>query len=541
MLSLPQLAAKARPSVFLLEVCDESRKTVATGSGFLISDGGLLITNRHVIERASSVQAKAENGGRYEVEGIVAYAADFDAVVLRIGGNALPFLSLTNSGATQVGDSVAVIGSPLGLEGSLSAGIVAAIRPERSGDGRASEMLPGFIQITAPISPGSSGSPVLNMLGEVIGVATFTAKEGGQNLNFAIPAAKVTTLLSRVTVQQAKVMAFGEFNQKLITSDRLMIHTAAEYVSYKAARERGDGLAQLEVAKVLVGRFPENSSAHFYFGNSLSDLQFFDEAIAAYRKSLEIAPEDAATWICLSAAFLAQGNVAEAKAAVRKAVVLMPENAGPWAALGLVLDTERNWTEAEAALRKAIAIDPNDGRVWRRLGRALTGQGKAEEAITAYRQAIIAKPDDVKAWNGLGGILASQHKLSEAADAFRKASAISPEGPEAWYSLGAVLAEQGRLEEALAACRKAVALKADDAKALTCLGKVFEAQKKMDEAITAYQQVAALQPKSAESWMDLAYALLKQKNYGDALAAFDRAAELGDELAIKHAQTLRGR
>ena len=233
-------------------------------------------------------------------------------MVLQIAGRGLPFLTLGNDAkeSAAVGDAIAVIGSPLGLEGSFADGIIAAIRPDRAIDRDQSRTMSGFIQITAPISPGSSGSPVLNMRGEVIGVATSTATDDGQNLNFAIPAAKVAALFARATTQEANLIAFVEFSRTQITNAALEVHTSPEYASYKTAAEADDHLAQLSAAKSLVSRFPANPSAHSYLGDAFSDLGFFDEASETYKKALDIAPDFAGTWISLSGVLIVQGKLA---------------------------------------------------------------------------------------------------------------------------------------------------------------------------------------------------------------------------------------
>jgi len=187
-IDLKALAKKARPAVMLLVVSDASGKEIATGTGFLISSDGKLITNHHVIEKGATALAKAENGGTFAVVGVLADDATQDVVLLRIEAKSILSLELGSSEGVEPGARIAVIGSPLGLEGSLSEGIVSAVRelPDKS----------RVLQITAAVSPGSSGSPVLNAKGEVIGVASAQVVEG-QSLNFAVPVEVVKDLLSQ--------------------------------------------------------------------------------------------------------------------------------------------------------------------------------------------------------------------------------------------------------------------------------------------------------------------------------------------------------
>jgi len=122
------------------------------------------------------------------INGQVAVDTDADLVLLKVLGTNAPALQLGDSSDVAVGDAVYAIGNPEGLEGTFSQGIVSGIR------GSASDRL---LQVTAPISPGSSGGPIINGRGEVVGVAVATFSEG-QNLNFAIPASYLASLLKRV-------------------------------------------------------------------------------------------------------------------------------------------------------------------------------------------------------------------------------------------------------------------------------------------------------------------------------------------------------
>jgi hypothetical protein len=182
-----EIAKKAFGSTVLLVMEDANGQPLSLGSGFFVRDGEIA-SNLHVVEGAARGYAKlVGQKTKYDIEGITAVDPVRDLVVLRISAASSPVLSLGSSDAVQVGESVYAVGNPQGLEGTFSQGIVSSIR-----DVGADKIL----QITAPISPGSSGGPVLNGKGEVIGVSVATFK-GGQNLNFAIPSNYLQTLLGK--------------------------------------------------------------------------------------------------------------------------------------------------------------------------------------------------------------------------------------------------------------------------------------------------------------------------------------------------------
>jgi Trypsin-like peptidase domain len=160
-------------------------KTVNQGSGFFIDSTGRMVTNYHVIEDASSAIVKTSDGGFYQVDGTIAVDEKHDLAILKVAGSNFAYLPLGDSNTVSVGQKVYAIGSPLGLEATVSDGIVSSIREL--------DQL-RFIQTTAPISHGSSGGPLLNLRGQVVRVTTLQVQEG-QNLNFAIPSSLIRPLL----------------------------------------------------------------------------------------------------------------------------------------------------------------------------------------------------------------------------------------------------------------------------------------------------------------------------------------------------------
>lgn len=160
-------------------------RTVDRGSGFFTDSTGRLVTNYHVIQDASSAIVKTSDGGFYEVGGTLAVDEEHDLAILKVAGSNFAYVSLGDSDAVSIGEKVYAVDSPLGLETTVSDGIVSGIRELNQ---------VRHIQITAPISHGSGGGPLLNLRGQVIGVTTFQI-EGGQNLNLALPSKLIRPLL----------------------------------------------------------------------------------------------------------------------------------------------------------------------------------------------------------------------------------------------------------------------------------------------------------------------------------------------------------
>lgn len=184
---IPTIAKATNGSIVLIVMSDHSGKPISQGSGFVVTKDGLILTNYHVIAQGTSAVAKLPDGAIYVLEGVVASDKTRDVALVKATGKNFRTLSLGNSDRVEVGQEVVAIGNPLSLESTVSNGIVSGIRTENDLGGK-------FLQVTAPISPGSSGGPLFNMSGEVIGITTLYLK-GGENLNFAIPINEAKRLL----------------------------------------------------------------------------------------------------------------------------------------------------------------------------------------------------------------------------------------------------------------------------------------------------------------------------------------------------------
>lgn len=186
-LSTKELVAKNTPAVVFIEV-ETSAGEKRAGTGFIVSKDGLIATNLHVIQFASQVEVRLANGDTYPVQRVVASDPARDLVLIRIDRSDLAPLQLGDSDQVAAGDRVVAIGNPLGtFDFTVSDGLISSVRP-------ITQDLT-MLQISAPISQGSSGGPLFNPYGEVIGVATAISREG-QNLNFAVPINYLRPLLA---------------------------------------------------------------------------------------------------------------------------------------------------------------------------------------------------------------------------------------------------------------------------------------------------------------------------------------------------------
>lgn len=176
-----QIFQLCSPAVFCIEALTSNGDVYSMSSGFFIDKSGIAVTNFHVLRNAQKARAILSDGTSCEITGVLRYDEEEDYAIIRVDGSGFPVLQTGDSGALESGETIYAIGNPDGLTNSISDGIVS--NPSRKD-------LNGMIQITAPISPGSSGGALLNVYGKVVGI-TAASIVNGQNLNFAVPISAV--------------------------------------------------------------------------------------------------------------------------------------------------------------------------------------------------------------------------------------------------------------------------------------------------------------------------------------------------------------
>jgi serine protease Do len=175
----------------------QPHQRMGMGSGFVISADGLIVTNNHVVEGADSVLVRMSDRREFDAE-IIGTDPRSDLALLRVKGSDLPVLKLASEGELEVGEWVLAIGSPFGLDYSVTAGIVSA--KGRSLPTERNENYVPFIQTDVAINPGNSGGPLFNLDGEVVGVNSqiFTRSGGSIGLSFAIPVSVVRNVVKQL-------------------------------------------------------------------------------------------------------------------------------------------------------------------------------------------------------------------------------------------------------------------------------------------------------------------------------------------------------
>ena len=487
----PEIAEKALAATVYLEMQDSKGVPLGFGSGFFVGDN-LIATNYHVIEGAARGTAKLVGQfSTYTIEGVTATDQTNDLALLKVTVSGIKPLPLGNSSDVKIGETIYVAGNPKGLEGTFSNGIISSRR-----DPYTKERL----QMTAPISPGSSGGPVLNSKGEVIGIS-FMTLVGGQNLNFAIPSRYLTELLTKST--PAKPLAEGN---RSISAETYLTWGDTKYYfgDYKGAIADYDSAIRLKpddaeaynsrgIAKSMLGQHvaaivdfdtairlkPDNAEAYNNRGNAKSDLGQHVAAIVDFDNAIRLEPDDAKAYYNRGNAKSALGQHVAAIADYDNAIRLEPDDAKAYYNRGNAKRDLGQHVAAIADYDNAIRIKPDLAEAYNNRGNAKRALGQHVAAITDYDNAIRINPDDVSAYYNRGAtkIKLGQHlprHLAAIAD-YDNAIRIKPDYASAYNSRGVAKALLNRISEAKRDARTALRLakQAGDTSVITRAEKVL--------------------------------------------------------------------
>ena len=347
---IPSIVEKTKPAVVEILTFDQQNKPLKTGTGFFVSSNGALLTNFHVISGASLIMAKTPTGAAYFFNGIIAASETDDVAELQFLATDVPYLTLGSSLKAVEGQRVLVIGNPEGLEGTVSDGIISAFRSGRS-----------IIQITAPISPGSSGSPVLDETGQVIGMATFVSE--GQNLNFAISAEAINGAIQSGLAR--------------ITPGSTPRPSVADATPTTAERRQLD------------------QKAFDYFSKAFDEgnAKKYKDAIDDYTEAIRVKPDFAGAYANRGWSYLQLGLYEKAIMDISEAIRLQPDIPTFYLSRGNAYSDLKQYESAVSDYTEVIRLKPDDADAYNNIGNCYLNLRQYARAITDYTEAIQLRTD----------------------------------------------------------------------------------------------------------------------------------------------------
>ncbi len=441
------IAEKALTATVYLEMKDTNGKTLGIGSGFFVKPN-LIATNYHLIEGAAKGTAKlVGKSTTYIIEGVTATDKDSDLALLKVTASGIRPLSLGDSDKVRTGETVYVAGNQKGVEGTFSNGIISSKRSENAKE---------HIQMTAPISPGSSGGPVLNKEGEVIGVS-FMTLEGGQKLNFTIPSEYLKKLL-----KQSKLAIPLSQGKQTISAETYFLWGNVKYVLNDYAGAIKDYTAAIRLK-------PDFVMAHINRGITKVQLGQFAAAISDFNAAIRLKPNYAEAYNNRGTTKVQLGQFAAAISDFNAAIRLKPDYADAYNNRGI---TNAQLGEDAAAIvdyDTAIQLQPDLADAYYNRGNVKRRFGEHTEAIEDYDTAIRLRPDFVNAYinRGISKTQLGQH--AAAISDYDTVIRLRPDFVNAYINRGIVKYQLGRTSAAKQDIQTALqlALKAGDVAAKT--------------------------------------------------------------------------
>ena len=278
--SLPELVRRVKPSVVAIVTFDQKGEALSTGSGFFLRPGEVL-TNLHVLRRAYRAEVRTLEGKSrvYAVKGVLSSDDEGDLALLSVDiPNARSHPLEIATALPEDGERIFVIGNPLRLEGSVSDGIVSAVREIPN--------LGKIIQVTAPVSHGNSGSPLFNLKGQVIGVITIRVING-ENINLAIESSRIAKLPASKFKMLAELIALDDDKD------------SAESVANSLYRSGLDSMwlgnydGALGFFENAANKDPKRADAWIQVGFCKTRQGKTEDAIRAYQQALQLRPDSA--------------------------------------------------------------------------------------------------------------------------------------------------------------------------------------------------------------------------------------------------------
>ncbi len=455
-LTAAEIATRYAPAVVVISVRLRDDRRGKYGTGFVVDPSGTIVTCLHVLDGAREVTIITAGGDKHRRPRVRAFDAERDLALLAIDAEDLPAVELGTSAELVVGEALVTIGHPLGLASSVTDGVLSAWRdpPRRPEESPGDEPAPlpqmrgmprsRLLQISVPIAPGSSGGPVFDRHGRVVGVAAAGVHYGTLDLNFALPIEGAAALLSfdwgldLTGLQERADDARADLAEPHLAEARLAL-----------ALERHDEAAwHLDRALALN---PRSLEALLLQAGALQREGDFGGAEQLLLRATDLAPNSADAWARLGEFYLtpaldlplvagedvligAQGSGPsprrQAMEALRRALELDEEHAVAAHGVGSLLFTEGRFREAADKFRQAVESDPEQLLAGVRLGESHMMLRQYDEAAAAYEGVLDRNADSALAHHGMARVSSVRLDLAAAREHWRRFLELSEGQPE---------------------------------------------------------------------------------------------------------------
>ena len=453
---LSAIVAPAQESVVTLVAYDAQGDVMRIGSGFFIDRNGTLVTSLHVLDGAYKAEIQTSGGELFPVQAVLGRNRIVDLIKIRAkitSDLSVPVQLAEDEPATA--DRVVVIGSPMGFDQTISDGIVSAVR-EHAVTGK-------VYQVTAPVSPGSSGGPALNLRGEVFGVVAFQAAKG-QNLNFAM------------SIQSLRLLT-GESDELSLTEWTL--------------RESG--------------RNPSVAASLCSQGTQLFIRGRYEAALDYFQQATVTNPDNPHAWQGLGSCYIGLNQPENAIAAYRQVVHTDPENDTAYFMLAMYYKRLEQYQLAIDPLKQVIRIDGNNLQARMELADTYGKLDRTDEQIESLEAILEINPDHVPSLHQMAMTVGRIGRHDEALELLLRASALAPDNAQIYFDVGQTYRSKNLPEKELRAYTEAIRANPRMVPAHYYLGLLFLGQGNRKLALQQYEVLKGLDIAAAERFFKMIY------------------------------------
>lgn len=382
------------------------------GSGVIIKEKGWIVTNYHVLGDASIIYA--EHNGKYiQLDSILAIDPKKDILILQLKDyknreayKSIPNIKIANSDLIRIGQKVFAIGSPFGFENTISEGIISGLRQTKN-------QQQNMIQISAPISSGSSGGAVLNAKGELIGISTMVISgETAQNLNFALAINDV------LAVAEQKKPSNTSSGQNQISNyfqqgynEYLSKNYLSAIINYEKALHESDQ--------------DDYWNIYYCMGLAYQSLGSNDTSIYYFEKSLQ-QKKNANTYVSLGTIYADEGNLDKAKTLFNKALEISPTSTEALNSLGVIYFLQKEYQNAYTSFKMSISINDKRALPYYMLGQISEATSNNNAAIGYYKDAVTLNNNYADAYLSLSRVLLKIGDMENAIKYQQRAYQLNP-------------------------------------------------------------------------------------------------------------------
>ena len=532
-LNTVEIYKRLAPSVVTVVCYDNNGHTTGQGTGFAV-DSGLVLINRHTMDGAAIAQCRDYRHNKYQIIAIVADNDTVDLVLVRVaGGNVFgPPVKIAQK-PVEPGEPIAFVGCPQGLEFSMNTGIISSLRyVDGEGD---------VLQLSSEVAPGASGSPIVNMNCELVGIGAGRLNNE-HSVNFAIPAKAIGYLNHHAPIglrewsrtakhiepgtlpKTPQGMAGTEMMDQQEAKNKF-IHAKYLYEEgkYSDAGKEFEWVTQQDINMVdawyylglceeKIGHpqhaFPAFEKAgnlkrndkdiRLHLAGSLMGLQQFTEAYNQYQEAVRIDSGFAEAWLGMAQAALATGNQSLADDLAHRAENHDPNFVSAYLFVGQLRMQQGRNDEAEKILAKALDKFPDNHHAAETMAYYYLMTKDYPKAEKGYVRALELDPKCAASTGGIGACLAGEKKFDEAQKQYLKAISMSPGDPGLHFGLAEVYASLDKPQEQISEYKKAIELNPSSADAHLALGlTAFRKFHDMTMAIDEYKILKGLDAEKA--------------------------------------------